>query len=107
MTRTFSKVYGLAALRVGWMYAPAEIIDALNRIRGPFNMNSAAISAGAAAIRDQAFIAGSGGLQSDVDREDDGRTRGLGLKVTPSVANFGLIHFPDVDGKRAPKPMSS
>jgi histidinol-phosphate aminotransferase len=54
MTRTFSKVYGLAALRVGWMYAPVEIIDALNRVRGPFNMNAAAISAGAAAIRDQA-----------------------------------------------------
>jgi histidinol-phosphate aminotransferase len=48
MTRTFSKVYGLAALRVGWMYAPAEIIDALNRVRGPFNMNAAAIAAGAA-----------------------------------------------------------
>lgn len=56
MTRTFSKVYGLAALRVGWMYAPAAIIDALNRVRGPFNMSAPAIAAGTAAIRDQAFV---------------------------------------------------
>ena len=56
MTRTFSKVYGLAALRVGWMFGPLEIVDALNRVRGPFNMNSAAIAAGAAAVRDQAFV---------------------------------------------------
>ena len=52
MTRTFSKIYGLAGLRIGWCYGPAPVIDALNRIRGPFNVSSAAIAAGAAALGD-------------------------------------------------------
>ena len=51
MTRTFSKIHGLAALRLGWMYGPAEIVDALNRIRGPFNVNAPAMKAGIAAMR--------------------------------------------------------
>jgi histidinol-phosphate aminotransferase len=56
MTRTFSKIYGLAALRIGWLYAPAHIIDALNRVRGPFNVNAVAIEAGVAAMRDRAHV---------------------------------------------------
>src|SRR6202165_5315784 len=52
MCRAFSKIYGLAALRLGWMYGPAPVVDAVNRIRGPFNVNAAAIAAGVAAIRD-------------------------------------------------------
>ena len=51
MTRTFSKIYGLAALRLGWLYGPAHVVDVLNRIRGPFNVNSAAAAAGIAAHR--------------------------------------------------------
>lgn len=51
MTRTFSKIYGLAKLRIGWMYGPAHVIDAVNRVRGPFNMTGPAIAAGAAAGR--------------------------------------------------------
>ncbi len=54
MTRTFSKIHGLAALRLGWMYGPAHVIDAINRIRGPFNINAPAIAAGIAAIEDTA-----------------------------------------------------
>src|SRR5205807_9139413 len=54
MCRTFSKIYGLAALRLGWMYGPAHVVDAINRIRGPFNVNSAAMAAGVAAIEDTA-----------------------------------------------------
>ena len=50
MCRTFSKIHGLAALRLGWLYGPAHVVDALNRIRGPFNVNAAAIAAGVAAI---------------------------------------------------------
>ena len=46
MTLTFSKIYGLAALRLGWMYGPAHVVDAVNRIRGPFNVNGPAIAAG-------------------------------------------------------------
>lgn len=101
MTRTFSKVYGLAALRVGWAYAPLEIIDALNRVRGPFNMNAPAIAAGAAAVRDQDFVAMA--VEHNLAWVEKVTTAlsALGLKVTPSVANFVLIHFPNVDGKRA------
>src|SRR5258708_38682642 len=54
MTRTFSKIYGLAGLRIGWGYGPAHVIDALNRIRGPFNVSAPAIAAGVAALGDRA-----------------------------------------------------
>src|SRR5262249_54836065 len=54
MCRTFSKIHGLAGLRLGWMYGPAHIVDAINRIRGPFNVNLPAIAAGIAAIEDAA-----------------------------------------------------
>src|SRR6185436_2627995 len=56
MTRTFSKIYGLASLRLGWMYGPAHVIDVINRIRGPFNVNTAAMMAGVAAIQDTAHV---------------------------------------------------
>lgn len=101
MTRTFSKIYGLAGLRIGWMYAPPEVIDAVDRVRGPFNMSAPAIAAGAAAIRDQAFVAAA------VDHNLTWLTRvgdaleAIGLRITPSVTNFVLIHFPDEQGKRA------
>lgn len=101
MTRTFSKIYGLAALRIGWMYAPAAIVDALNRVRGPFNMNAPAIAAGAAAIRDRAFTDKAVDYNLMwIDKLTHAFTA-IGLEVTPSVTNFLLIHFPDVDGKRA------
>ncbi len=56
MTRTFSKIHGLAGLRIGWGYGPAHIIDALNRIRGPFNVSSPAIAAGVASLGDRAHL---------------------------------------------------
>ena len=59
MSRTFSKIYGLAALRLGWLYGPAHVVDAINRIRGPFNVNAAAIAAGIAAIEDTAHVEAS------------------------------------------------
>jgi histidinol-phosphate aminotransferase len=101
MTRTFSKVYGLAAARIGWMYAPAHVIDAVNRIRGPFNLNSAAIVSGAAAMRDRAHVAKAvefnehwlGWLKNEISK--------LGLRVTPSAGNFLLIHFPEASEKSA------
>ena len=101
MTRTFAKVYGLAALRIGWIYGPAEIIDAMNRVRGPFNINTPALFAGAAAMRDQAHVAKAvEHNQVWLARVSEALTA-LGLEVTPSVTNFILIHFPDQDGKRA------
>jgi histidinol-phosphate aminotransferase len=101
MCRTFSKIYGLAALRLGWMYGPAHVVDAINRIRGPFNVNAPAIAAGIAAIRDATHVERS--------REHNSRWLAwlteeigkLGLPVTPSVANFVLIHFPEAKGRTA------
>ena len=101
MTRTFSKIHGLAALRLGWMYGPAHVIDAINRIRGPFNVNAPAIAAGIAAIEDAAHQERSREHNSKWLAwltEEIGK---LGLKVTPSVANFVLIHFPETKGKTA------
>src|SRR3989454_262015 len=59
MCRTFSKIYGLAALRLGWLYGPAHVVDALNRIRGPFNVGAPSIAAGVAAIGDTAHVESS------------------------------------------------
>jgi histidinol-phosphate aminotransferase len=101
MLRTFSKIHGLAALRVGWIYGPAAIVDALNRIRGPFNVNAPAIAAGVAAIGDAAHLETSvafNGKWLNWLTQEIGK---LGLTVTPSVANFLLIHFPDTKGKTA------
>ncbi|OLP62122.1 histidinol-phosphate transaminase [Xaviernesmea oryzae] len=102
MTRTFSKIHGLAALRVGWMYGPKAVIDVLNRVRGPFNLNALAIAAGAAAMRDRAFAEAAADFNMLWLGRLSAALTALGLKVTPSVTNFLLIHFPDVDGKRAP-----
>ena len=93
MTRTFSKIYGLAALRVGWVYAPEHIIDVMNRVRGPFNVNAAALAAAEAAVGDRSMI------EKAIAHNDQWLTwtteaiRDLGLQVTPSVGNFILIHF--------------
>jgi histidinol-phosphate aminotransferase len=94
MTRTFSKVHGLGGIRIGWMYAPSHIIDAMNRMRGPFNVNAAAIEAGAAAMADRAHVEKS---IAHNDRWLPWMTEELtklGLRVTPSVGNFVLVHFP-------------
>lgn len=101
MTRTFSKIYGLAALRIGWLYAPHHIIDALHRIRGPFNMNAAAIAAGVAAVRDRSHIDRSVEHNEFWLRWVTEELQALGLRVTPPVANFVLIHFDSAAGKTA------
>jgi histidinol-phosphate aminotransferase len=101
MTRTFSKIHGLAALRVGWMYAPKEIIDVLNRVRSPFNLNKAAISAGAAAIRDVDHVAKSIAHNEKWLKILPKAIGDLGLEVTPSVANFIMVSFSDAVGKTA------
>lgn len=101
MARTFSKIHGLAGLRIGWGYMPAGIADALNRIRGPFNLSAPAIAAGAAAIEDSAH------MEAALDHNErwnawlTGELTALGLTVTPSVGNFLLIHFPARTGKGA------
>lgn len=101
MIRTFSKIYGLAAVRLGWLYGPAHVVDALNRIRGPFNVNTPAIVAGIEAIRDAAHVERARQHNAQwLPWLTDELTK-LGLKVTPSVANFVLIHFPATPGKTA------
>ncbi len=100
-TRTFSKIYGLAQLRVGWGYMPAHIADVINRIRPPFNVNGIAQKVAAAAIRDVPFIAQCVVFNETWREYLTEEISSLGLEVTPSIANFILIHFPDEPGKSA------
>ena len=101
MTRTFSKIHGLAALRLGWAYCPAPIADVLNRIRGPFNVSQPSISAGIAAIEDGAH------QEKAIAHNDQwlpwltGEIERAGFRVTPSVGNFILVHLPDHPGRDA------
>jgi histidinol-phosphate aminotransferase len=93
MTRTFSKIYGLAGLRVGWAFCPPEVADVLNRIRGPFNVSVPAQRAAAAALKDRAHVDAS---IAHNDKWKDwliAHIRKLGLRADDSVGNFILIHF--------------
>jgi histidinol-phosphate aminotransferase len=95
VTRTFSKIFGMGGLRLGWAYCPPAIADVLNRIRGPFNVSSPALAAGEAALADRAFF--------DLARQHNLYWRAwlaeeiakLGLEVVPSATNFLLVKFPD------------
>ncbi|MGH1368467.1 MAG: histidinol-phosphate transaminase [Maritimibacter sp.] len=97
MTRTFSKIYGLGALRIGWGYASAEIIDVLNRVRGPFNLSTSQLAAAEAAVRDQAWV--------EKCRADNTRLRAWlaeslaehGVPSDTSCANFVLARFASED----------
>lgn len=101
MTRTFSKIHGLAALRLGWAYGPAHVMDVLNRIRGPFNVSLPAISAGVAAVNDTRFMDEAiahntkwlGWLSDEVVK--------LGFNVTRSAGNFILVRFKNAETARA------
>src|SRR4030088_2438548 len=99
MTHTFSKIPGLAALRIGWLVGPAQLVGAVNRIRGPFNLSTPAMLAAVAAIEDTAHVQMS---KAPTEKwrswltEEIGK---LGPQVTPSVANFVLIHFPLEKGR--------
>ena len=101
MTRTFSKIHGLAALRIGWGYMPLAIADAINRIRGPFNVSAPAIAAGVAAIEDGAHMEAALAHNEKWNQWLTREIGALGLTVTPSVGNFLLIHFPDAKGRTA------
>jgi histidinol-phosphate aminotransferase len=95
MTRTFSKIYGLGGLRVGWGYAPQEIIDVLNRLRQPFNLSTVQLALAEAAVRDQAWV--------DRCRAENAKQRAwlaealaeLGVPSDTSTANFILARFAD------------
>jgi histidinol-phosphate aminotransferase len=93
MTRTFSKLYGLGGLRVGWGYGPQHVVDVLNRMRGPFNLSQAALVTAEAAVRDVAWATKC--------REDNTRMRAWlaealaerGVPSDTSTANFILARF--------------
>ena len=101
MTRTFSKIYAMGGMRLGWAYCPANVADVLNRVRGPFNVSSAALAAGKAALEDKAYAA--------LAREHNDYWRPwlaaelakIGIATTPSVCNFVLARFPDLPGRDA------
>lgn len=101
MTRTFSKIHGLAALRIGWCFCPPHVAGVLNRIRGPFNLNAAAIAAGAAAIGDLAHVEKAVAHNEHWLGWTTQQIRRLGFEVTASVGNFILIRFPRENGRTA------
>ncbi|MCC7276032.1 MAG: histidinol-phosphate transaminase [Alphaproteobacteria bacterium] len=101
MSRTFSKIYALAGLRLGWLYGSPGIVDVIHRIRGPFNVGLAAQEAGVAAIADEAFVTASRAAATRWRGWLTDALRALGLTVHPSVANFVLVRFPAEPGRDA------
>jgi histidinol-phosphate aminotransferase len=95
MTRTFSKIFGLAGVRLGWAYCPPAIADVLNRIRAPFNVSTPAMAAGTAAMKDTDHLKRAVAHNAQWLKWLTGEVSKLGLEVTPSVANFILVHFPN------------
>ncbi|MBV9966695.1 MAG: histidinol-phosphate transaminase [Alphaproteobacteria bacterium] len=101
MLRTFSKIYALAGLRLGWAYCPPEITDVLNRIRGPFNVSAPALAAGVAAVEDVAAVKRARAHNDKWLPWLSERLQAIGLELTPSVGNFVLARFPDEPNKNA------
>ena len=93
--RTFSKIYGLAGLRVGYGYASAEMVALLNRVRQPFNVNSLAQEAAIAALDDEAFVKRSRRVNNAGLKQLTKGLKRLGLEVAPSAANFLLVKVGD------------
>ncbi len=101
MTRTFSKIYGLGGMRVGWGYGPQAIIDNLNRVRGPFNLSTPALASAEAAVRDRAWVQR---CRSENARLRDwlaARLAELGVPSDVSCANFVLARFADAEEANA------
>jgi histidinol-phosphate aminotransferase len=97
MLRTFSKIYGLAGLRLGWAYCPPSVVDVLNRVRAPFNTSAPAQAAALAALADRDHEARSR-MHNKVWRTWlAGELVGEGYTVHPSVGNFLLVEFSDAD----------
>lgn len=101
VTRTFSKLHGLAALRVGWGYAPVHIADAVERIRPPFNTSIPGQEAAIAALGDEDFQRRSLALMEQWRPWLTQQLGGCGLDVVPSAANFVLVGFPKTPGRTA------
>ncbi|NWG45567.1 MAG: histidinol-phosphate transaminase [Alphaproteobacteria bacterium] len=94
MTRTFSKIHGLAALRVGWAYAPAGIVSVIDRVRGPFNVSTPAQEAAIASLGDLAHLEAARAHNARMLPWLTSELEGLGFTVVPSAANFVLAAVP-------------
>lgn len=101
MMRTFSKIFAMGGMRLGWAYCPAPVADVLNRVRGPFNVSAPAQAAGVAALQDLAFTDASRAHNDIWLPWFSNALTKLGLKVLPSVGNFVLVEFPANSGKSA------
>lgn len=101
MARTFSKIHGLAAARLGFIFGPEHLIDVVNRTRDPFNAAGPSMQAAIAALADTAHYEAARTHNAKWRTWLTDEVTKLGLKVTPSAANFILIHFPDIKGKSA------
>jgi histidinol-phosphate aminotransferase len=95
MTRTFSKIYGLGGLRIGWGYGPKAIIDVLNRIRGPFNLSNTQLDAAEAAMRDQDYVTRCRGENARLRVWLAEALAELGVPSDTSLGNFVLARFAD------------
>ena len=101
MTRTFSKVHGLASIRLGWCYTHPDIVSVIGRIRSPFNVSMPAQLAGVAAISDKAHMDHVVTHTAKWHGIATQRLAALGLEVTGTEGNFVCVGFPDEDGRRA------
>jgi histidinol-phosphate aminotransferase len=101
MTRTFSKIYGLGGLRVGWGYGPKHIIDVLNRVRGPFNLSTTQLEVAEAAVRDQEFLTRCRSENARMRTWLAGALAELGVPSDTSMANFILARFANVEEAEA------
>ncbi|MEL7115691.1 MAG: histidinol-phosphate transaminase [Pseudomonadota bacterium] len=95
MTRTFSKIYGLGGLRIGWGYAAREMIEVLTRIRQPFNLSGVQLAAAEAAVRDRAWVESCAALNAEQRARLLGAVRQLGVAADDSETNFVLARFAD------------
>ena len=95
VARTFSKIYGLAAARVGWAYCPEPVADVLHRVRGVFNVSGLSQAAAAAAVADQDFVADVRAKNRTEREKVSSALTDLGLNVLPSQGNFVLVRFAD------------
>ena len=101
VTRTFSKIYGLSALRIGWAYCPLAIIDILQRVRSPFNVNSPAMAAAIAAVKDEEYIENVRAHTATWQLRMQKELGALGIAIIPSASNFYLLNFNLCAGKSA------
>jgi histidinol-phosphate aminotransferase len=102
MLRTFSKIYGLGGMRVGWLYGPDQVCDVLNRLKSPFTVSTAAQAAATAALDDVGFVQMNQAHNARWRRWTTETLRQLGLTVPDSVCNFVVVRFPGTNGHDAP-----